>query len=110
MQYGFYGLLLVSQQLQKLQGFNCLRLCTTNLECELSNNFSTRHIKQYTPGTINVCAVGECVLLAFVRTFLLLSLSVHLARAFQRVLLQFGVCFSLCVLNKCCIYIYLWVL
>jgi hypothetical protein len=65
------------------------------MECALSNNFFTRHIKQYTSTAIKMCVVGKCVLFNSARTFLLLSLSVHLTRAFQRVLLQFGVCFSL---------------
>jgi len=56
-----------------------------------------------------MCAVGVCVLFTSAGTFLLLSLPVQRTRAFQRVLLQFGICFSLPALNKCYIYIYLWV-
>jgi hypothetical protein len=79
------------------------------LECALSNNFFTRRIKQYTSRTIRMCAVGVCVLFTSARTFLLSSLTVQPTREFQRVLLQFGISFSLPDLNKCCIYIYLWV-
>jgi hypothetical protein len=78
-----------------------------NLECALINYFFTRHGKQYNARAIKVCAVEECVLFTSARTFLSLSLTVHLTRAFQRVLLQFGICFSVHpLINAVFTYIY----